>query len=101
VLCTGRFYDFFTVHGRLENRAPPAIYEKDRLDVVDPAATLRVEPELLERSPVGYRHLGYVRTKAGLTVKAGLPGVTGEATSRLYDEGTKWLAGSDEPGVLA
>jgi hypothetical protein len=31
-------------------------------------------------------------------VKTGLPGLTGEAVRRLYDEGAKWLDGSPTPG---
>jgi hypothetical protein len=62
------------------------------------AATLDLDPELLARLPVGYRHLGYLQTKAGFTVHAGLPGLTGPVVQRLYNEGTKWLAGSASPG---
>ncbi|MFC5235010.1 nuclear transport factor 2 family protein [Pseudonocardia zijingensis] len=101
VVCTGRFYDFCRrgdAGWAIVRRQP--IYEKDRLDVVDPAATLELDRELLDRFPVGYRHLGYVQTKAGFTVKTGLPGLTGEAVERLYDEGAKWLAGSSTPGDL-
>lgn len=100
VVCTGRFYDFLARHEgtwTLVRRQP--IYETDRLDVVDPAATLRLDPEVLGRFPVGYRHLGYLQTKAGFSVRTGLPGLTGEAVERLYDEGAKWLAGSDGPGA--
>jgi hypothetical protein len=51
VVCTGRFYDFLARDSRwlIVRRQP--IYEKDRLDVVDPAATLRLDPELLARFP--------------------------------------------------
>ena len=99
VVCTGRFYDFLqlTEDGwRLVRRQP--IYEKDRLDVVDPATTLVLDSDLLSRFPVGYRHLGYLQTKAGFTVETGLPGLTGDVVERLYDEGRAWLAGSDTPG---
>jgi hypothetical protein len=48
-----------------------------------------LDPELLDRFPVGYRHLGYLQTKAGFTVKAGLPGLTGGVVERLYDDGAK------------
>ena len=97
VVCTGRFYDFCARHDgawKIVRRQP--IYEKDRLDVVDPAARLELDPELLARFPAGYRHLGYAQTKAGFTVKTGLPGLTGAAVERLYEEGTRWLAGSAE-----
>jgi hypothetical protein len=99
VVCTGRFYDFCARHEgqwKIVRRQP--IYEKDRLDAVDPAATLSLDPALLARFPAGYRHLGHLQTKAGFTVKTGLPGLTGEAVTRLYGEGAKWLAGSPSPG---
>ncbi|TWF80336.1 SnoaL-like protein [Pseudonocardia hierapolitana] len=99
VVCAGRFYDFCA---RVDNewkivRRQP-IYEKDRLDVVDPAARLELDPELLGRFPAGYRHLGYLQTKAGFTVRTGLPGLTGYVVERLYEEGEKWLAGSATAG---
>jgi ketosteroid isomerase-like protein len=102
VVCTGRFYDFLSRTGdgwKIVRRQP--IYEKDRLDPVDPAATLRLDPELLGSFPVGYRHLGYLQTKAGFTVRSGLPGPTGDAVQRLYDEGARWLAGSPTAGTPA
>ena len=43
-------------------------------------------------------HLGYLQAKAGFTVKTGLPGLTGEAVTRLYGEGAGWLDGSPSPG---
>lgn len=99
VVCTGRFYDFLAVHEgewKIVRRQP--IYEKDRLDVVDPSASLSLDPELLGRFPVGYRHLGYLQAKSGFTVKADMPGLTGPLVRRLYAEGAAWLAGSESPG---
>jgi hypothetical protein len=99
VVCTGRFYDFCRRRdGRWKIVRRQPIYEKDRMDVVDPAASLALDGDLLGRFPVGYRHLGYLQTKAGFTVKTGLPGLTGDAVLRLYDEGAQWLAGSNTPG---
>jgi hypothetical protein len=100
VVCTGRFCDFLSRDDgdwTIVRRQP--IYDKDRLDVVDPAASLKLDPELLARFPVGYRHLGYLQTKAGFTVKPCLPGLVGEAVDRFYAEGAAWLAGSERPGV--
>jgi hypothetical protein len=100
VVCMGRFYDFFAKRaGRwgIVRRQP--IYEKDRLDPVDPSAKLTLEPELLGRFPEGYRHLGYLQTKAGFDVKLGLPGVRGPEVAKLYAEGKAWLEGSERPGV--
>ena len=99
VVCTGRFYDFCSRYDgewKIVRRQP--IYEKDRLDLLDPSARLALDPGLLNRFPTGYRHLAYLQTKAGFTVKSGLPGLTGEVVRRLYDEGAKWLAGSATPG---
>ncbi|MGY1591158.1 nuclear transport factor 2 family protein [Geodermatophilus sp. SYSU D00708] len=100
VVCTGRFYDFLSRYEgqwKIVRRQP--IYEKDRLDVVDPAASLSLDPELLGRFPTGYRHLGYLQTKAGFTVTTGLPGLTGPVVENLYAEGAAWLAGAPTPGV--
>jgi len=94
VVCTGRFYDFFVRHGGawlLLLRQP--IYEKDRLDPVDPAARLELDPALLARFPEGYRHLAYLQTKIGFKVKADMPMLKGEAVQRLYARGAAWLAG--------
>ncbi|WP_428099786.1 nuclear transport factor 2 family protein [Candidatus Rariloculus sp.] len=94
-VCTGRFYDFFEKRERrwaIVRRQP--IYEKDRIDPVDPAARLPLDAELLSRFPEGYRHLGYLQTKAGFDVKLGLPELRGRAVNKLYRQGDDWLAGS-------
>jgi hypothetical protein len=102
VVCTGRFYDFFEKrNGRWAVVRRQPIYEKDRLDVVDPSATLTLDPALLAEFPEGYRHLGYLQTKAGFTVKKGLPGLKGASVQQLYAEGKAWLEGSPKPGVPA
>ena len=100
VVCTGRFYDFMARRqGRwgIVRRQP--IYEKDRMDPVDPAARLTLDASRLASFPEGYRHLGYLQSKVGFTVKTGLPGLRGPAVETLYAEGTAWLAGSATPGV--
>ena len=98
-VCTGRFYDFFEKRaGRwgIVRRQP--IYEKDRLDPVDPAVELRLDAALLARFPEGYRHLAYLQTKAGFNVRLGLPGLRGPEVAKLYAEGAAWLDGSPQPG---
>ena len=100
VVCTGRFYDFLEKRqGRwgIVRRQP--IYEKDRMDPVDPAARLTLDPARLASFPEGYRHLGYLQSKVGFTVKTDLPGLRGPAVEKLYAEGAGWLAGSPAPGV--
>ena len=99
VVCSGRFYDFFEKRkGRwgIVRRQP--IYEKDRLDPVDPSAVLKLDAELLSSFPEGYRHLAYLQSKNGFKVKAGLPGLRGPAVEKLYAEGKAWLEGSARPG---
>lgn len=99
VVCTGRFYDFFELEEgdwKIVRRQP--IYEKDRIDPVTPGARLRLDSERLQRWPEGYRHLAYLQEEAGFRVEGGLPGLTGEAVDRLYEEGAAWLAGAASPG---
>ena len=99
VICWGRFYDFFECRDgkwAIVRRQP--IYEKDRLDPVDPAATLKLDASLLATFPDGYRHLGYLQQKNGFKVKIGLPGLRGPEVKKVYSEGRAWLAGSPTPG---
>ena len=69
------------------------IYEKDRIDPVDPGATLTLDPELLARFPEGYRHLAYLQVRVGYPVKPDMPGVRGPEVDALYQRGAAWLAG--------
>jgi len=96
VVCTGRFYDFLARPGGrwgLVERQP--IYEKDRLDPVDPAETLQLDPSLLERFPVGYQHLAYLQTQIGYSVKTDMPGLFGHELEALYRRGADWLVGGE------
>jgi hypothetical protein len=101
VVCFGRFYDFFEKReGRwgIVRRQP--IYEKDRLDPVDPSVVLRLDPDLLGQFPEGYRHLAYLQAKNGFKIKVDLPGLRGLAVEKLYAEGKAWLDGSEKPGEV-
>src|SRR5262245_18828144 len=94
VLCTGRFYDFFEKRGGrwgLVLRQP--IYEKDRLDPVDPAVKLSLDSTTLELFPEGYRHLAYLQTVIGYNVKTDMPGLKGPEVQALYARGNGWLEG--------
>lgn len=94
VVCTGRFYDFFEKRQDrwgLVLRQP--IYEKDRLDPVDPLAKLTLDHDLLKRFPEGYRHLAYLQTRIGYKVKHDMPGIDGPELEALYARGKAWLAG--------
>jgi hypothetical protein len=94
VVCTGRFYDFFEKRaGRWGLVLRQPIYEKDRMDPVDPVARLTLDPALLQRFPEGYRHLAYLQTEIGFKVKPDMPGLKGPEVEALYARGRAWLEG--------
>jgi len=108
VLCTGRFYDFFELRAvagreewRIVRRQP--IYEKDRMDLLDPGASLDLDKQLLDQFPHGYRHLAYLQSRLGFKIKRDMPELTGPIVQALYRRGQKWLDGDasafDEPPV--
>jgi hypothetical protein len=98
VACIGRFYDFFEARdGRWAIVLRQPTYEKDRLDPVDPAAALTLDPELLSQFPVGYQHLGYLQAQLGFAVKPDMPGLRGPEVERLYASGRAWLDGAPAP----
>ena len=95
VTCEGRFYDFFERRaGRWGIVLRQPIYERDRMDVVAPGATIVLDPAILERYPSGYRHLAYLQIDCGMTVKTDMPGRTGPEVDHLYRRGAAWLAGA-------
>ena len=94
VVCTGRFFDFLAKRkGRWGLVLRQPIYEKDRLDPVDPAATLKLDQQILARFPEGYRHLAYLQSRIGYDVKRDMPGLDGQRVGALYTAGAKWLKG--------
>ena len=93
-VCLGRFFD------RVERREGAwriakrsVIYEKDRIDPVDPGAAISLDPALLGRFPEGYRHLAYLQTRVGYQVKPDMPGIEGAELDALYARGARWLNG--------
>ena len=97
VVCTGRYYDFVVKHEgawKLLHRQP--IYEKDRVDALDPAAVPQLDVAVLATFPEGYRHLAYIQTRIGYRVKLDMPMLKGPVVEELYARGARWLAG----GVL-
>ena len=94
VVCTGRFYDFLVKHeGRWQLLHRQPIFEKDRVDPVDPGAKLALDQDELARMPEVYRHLAYIQTRIGYRVKMDMPMLKGEAVEALYRRGASWLAG--------
>ncbi len=94
VVCTGRFHDFVVRHeGRWKLLHRQPIYEKDRIDPVDPAATLKLDGQALAKLPEGYRHLAYIQQRIGYTVKLDMPMLKGPVVEELYRRAARWLAG--------
>jgi hypothetical protein len=94
VVCTGRFYDFVEKRDGqwgLVLRQP--IYEKDRIDPLNHGAVLKLDPDLLQRFPEGYRHLAYLQSRIGYPVKTDMPGLKGDTVQALYAHGQAWLKG--------
>jgi len=92
VVCTGRFFDFLEKRAGkwgIVRRQP--IYEKDRLDPLDPTAELKLDQAKLKQLPAGYRHLAYIQEAIGYRVKRDMPGLTGAEVEKLYGEGRLWL----------
>ena len=92
VTCWGRFHDRFVKRDgewRILKRVP--VYEKDRLDAVDPAVTPTIDRDALARQPDGCRHLTYMQSRNGATIEpdSAVPG--SEALARLEAESAAWL----------
>lgn len=96
VVCTGRFHDFVVRHEgawKLLHRQP--IYEKDRIDPVDPGAALELDQALLATLPEGYRHLAYIQTRLGYHVKMDMPMLKGPQVQALAARAARWLDGGE------
>jgi len=96
IVSTGRFLDFF------ENRAGrwaiverQPIYDKDRLDPLDPSLPPKLDRELLNSLPEGYRHLAYAQARRGLPVKRDMPGSQGPELAALYERASAWLTNAE------
>ena len=95
VVCTGRFYDYVEKRaGRWGMVLRQPIYEKDRVDPVDPVASLVIDQAKLAEFPRGYRHLAYIQTQIGYTVRRDMPQLTGPEVEALYARGKAWLGGA-------
>ncbi len=107
VLCTGRFYDFLEKRNSDDDKRDGrwgivlrrVIYEKDRLDPLDPAANLELDQKKLATFPVGYKHLAYLQESIGFRVKMNMPGLVGPDVDALYGYGRDWLAGKSIAGA--
>jgi hypothetical protein len=61
---------------------------------------LILDLSLLARFPKGYRHLGYLQSQNGLTIKDDPPNLQYPAVEKLCTEGKACLDGSERPGEI-
>ena len=96
IVCTGRFHDFVVRHeGQWKLLLRQPIYEKDRIDAIDPSAVPKLDAARLATFPEGYRHLAYIQTGIGYAVKLDMPMLKGPVVEELYRRGARWLAGGE------
>lgn len=94
VTCIGRFVDALEKRGGrwgIVSRQP--VYELDRMTPVDPSAVPVLDGELIGSFPEGYRHLAYLQTKMGFSVRNDLPGTRGPEIAALTARMVRWLSG--------
>ncbi len=82
-----------TCFGSFHERVP--VYEKDRIDAVDPKRDIRLDPVALSRFAEGYRHLAYVQSLIGENLPRGLPTHGSEEEKALHAESIAWLSGGE------
>ncbi len=83
VVCTGRFYDFFAKRaGRWAIVRRQPIYEKDRLDPLEPGRKLDLDPALLATLPRGLPPPGLLADESRLRRAARPAGLEGPEVAR-------------------
>ena len=96
VTCYLRFYDWFLrTDAGWRIRMRNGIYEKDRIDPVDPLKTVSLDRAALAGYPAGYRHLAYIQASGGARITPDLPTPNSKELARLYSEGNAWLKGEE------
>ncbi len=96
VTCLGRFVDALEKRdGRWGIVLRQPVYELDRMTTVEPNATLKLDPHLLQSFPEGYRHLAYLQTQMGFQISHTLPGTRGFEIEALGTRMRQWLDGGE------
>ena len=93
--CYGWFvYRMIKLDGKwlIQSRAP--IYEKDTLAAVDPAVTLKLDPELLAGYPAHYKHMAYMQSVVGAPINLDLPAPGSQGQAQMLQACGDWLAAS-------
>jgi hypothetical protein len=94
VVSWGRTHDRFVREPdqwRIKQRTP--IYDRDRLDPVDPNQKVTMDPAELEKYPQGYRRLAVFQASTGLKITPDLPTPGSASIAKLFADGKAWLAG--------
>ena len=102
VSCHGRMVDAWEKRdGRwgLVHRQP--VYERDRMDPVDPTVTIELDKSLLAQFPSGYRNLAYLQSQQGMDVSPVMPGTRGPEIESLMERMDRWLGGADSLSLRA
>ena len=90
----GRSFDWLVrLDGEWKIKLRSGIYERDRMDPVDPAKTITLDTVELAKYPEGYRHLAYLQAGAGERISPHLPTPNSAALAKLYADGRAWLDG--------
>lgn len=98
VLCditaNARFHDLFIkIDGRWRIWERHAVYEKDRIDSVEPGAAIPLDRAILDSLPEPCRHLAYLQAMAGKAIRANDPPYHGEALAELGRRARAWVSG--------
>ena len=102
VTCFGRFVDALEKrNGRWGIVLRQPVYELDDMTVVTPGQMPKLDHEILQAFPHGYRHLAYMQTKLGFAVSKTLPGTRGPEIEMLNAQMKRWLVGDDAPWLLS
>jgi hypothetical protein len=98
VSCLARHYDFWEKReGRWGLVLRESIYDKSRIDPLEPGAKVLIDEQLYRQFPAEYAPLAYLQEKIGFTVRRDMPhGLRGPAVEALYRRGEAWLAGNLE-----
>ena len=97
IVCTGRFYDLIERRNGdwgVVLRQP--IYERDRMNPVDPSTSVTLDPAVLGEFRDGYKHLAYFQEGLGYTVKRDMPVPRSPEVDALYAQGAAWLKGEPD-----